>query len=182
MSLMGRCRGSVKKDKVRAAVAAIQSLVCSTLLCNPKIVEFSYYFQPYRYIAMATPAPATASKPSADSPPPPAAATMPTSPTIPISPTSILSPTEMGWKITITNSDGTSNELTLEPKVPEHTGTNTDVTHKEYADPEKAPDSAGKKTVKASISSSNEFYCTALLTLITAIAKTRCLPHHSIHP
>jgi hypothetical protein len=130
---------------------------------------------------MATPAPATASKPSADSPPPPAAAT-PTSPTIAISPTSILSPTEMGWKITIKNSDGTSNELTLEPKVPEHTDTKTDVTHKEYTDPEKAPDSAGKKPVKASISSGNEFYCTALLTLITAIAKTQCLSNHSIHP
>jgi hypothetical protein len=94
----------------------------------------------------------------------------------------MVSPTEMGWKITIKNSDGTSNEVILEPKAPEHTDTTTSVPPIEDADPENAQQAALKDPAKVSVSYCSEFCCTALLTLIAAIAKTPYLPYHSIHP
>jgi hypothetical protein len=37
----------------------------------------------------------------------------------PVSPTTMISTNEQGWKITIKNADGTSNEVMIEPKAPE---------------------------------------------------------------
>jgi hypothetical protein len=78
---------------------------------------------------MATPASTGAAKPIAVSPSTSTAIATPASPSVVLSQTSMVSPTEQGWKITIKNSDGTSNEVVLEPKVSEHAMTD---------DPEKA--------------------------------------------
>ena len=43
--------------------------------------------------------------------------------TVPVSTTSMISTTKQGWKITIKNADGTSNEVILEPRALEFTMT-----------------------------------------------------------
>ena len=94
--------------------------------------------------------------------------TSPTSPTVPV-----VSPTEMGWKITIKNADGTSNEVTLEPKSPERTDTMQGIPLGENVDHEKAQDPIGEKPAKVSSTSSNNFHRTTLLTTMQLLLKLR---------
>jgi hypothetical protein len=77
------------------------------------------------------------------------------SPTSPTSPQSMVLPTDMGWKITIKNTDGTSNEVTLEPKAPVHTNTMREMPFGEVADPEKVQGSIEKKPATVSSASCN---------------------------
>ncbi|KIM98644.1 hypothetical protein OIDMADRAFT_31418 [Oidiodendron maius Zn] len=90
---------------------------------------------------MASPEEKMASKPSAVSAS--TEITSPTSPTIPV-----VSPTDIGWKITIKNADGTSNEVTLEPKSPERTDTMRSIPLGENVDHEKVQDPTEKKPTK----------------------------------
>ena len=120
---------------------------------------------------MASPEEKMASKPSAVSAS--TEITSPTSPTIPVSSQSVVSPTEMGWKITIKNADGTSNEVTLEPKSPDHTDTMIGIPLGENVDHEKVQDPTGKMPTKVSSTSYDNFRRTTLLTTLQLLRKLK---------